>query len=266
MHIGHRRQDHAGEIAARGRQGIAHRQRGALVVAGGEAARHMAGPNAHHQHDGRIRRLGQGKAMLHRLDDGGQIRARVQQPELRLHRKGVAAFLHDGRAFAVILAQDDQRAAGDTRRGQVRQRVRRHIDADRPLEGHRAPDRVMHRGRQHGRRCRFVRIRLEPHAKLAQQVLGIGQHIHQVADRRALIAADIAHAIFQQGLGQRQNAFTGKGFPRPQTQVFDFCLERPFGHARPLQKSCLRILPSIFCSVATKARRSSSGMPWNIRA
>ena len=89
----------------------------------------------------------------------------------------------------------------------------------------------------------------------------IGQHIHKVADRRALIAADIADTVFQKGLGQRQNAFAGKGFPRPETQVFDFCLERPFRHARPLQKSCLRILPSIFCSVATKARRSSSGMP-----
>ena len=204
--------------------------------------------------------------MVHRLDDGRQVGTRVQQPELRFHRKGVAAFLHDGRAFAVILAQDDQRATGDARGRQVGQRIRGDIDADRPLEGHRPPDRVMHRSRQHRSRRRLIRIGLEPHAKFPQQVLRIGQHIHEVADRRALIAADIAHAVFQQGLGQRQNALTGKGFPRPQTQVFDFCLERPFRHARPLQKSCLRILPSIFCSVATKARRSSSGIPWNIRA
>ena len=40
-----------------------------------------------------------------------QIGARVEQPELRFHRKGVAALLHDRRAFAVILADDDQRAA-----------------------------------------------------------------------------------------------------------------------------------------------------------
>ena len=133
--IGHRRQHDAVEIRTRVRQRVLHGQRRALVVAGGEAAGDMAGPDPHHQHDGGVRRLGQFEPVAHRLDDAGQVRARVQKPELRFHRKGMAAFLHDAGAFAVILAHDDQRAAGDARGGQVRQRVRGHVDPDRALEG-----------------------------------------------------------------------------------------------------------------------------------
>ena len=42
----------------------------------------------------------------------GQVRSRIEQPELRFHREGVGALLHDRGAFAVILADDDHRPAG----------------------------------------------------------------------------------------------------------------------------------------------------------
>ena len=46
-----------------------------------------------------------------------------------------------------------------------------------------------------------------------------------MADRRALIAADIADAGFQQRLGQRQDAFAGEGLAFSEPQMFDFRLE-----------------------------------------
>ena len=42
-----------------------------------------------------------------------------------------AALLHDRRAFAVVLADDDERAAGDAARGEVGERVGGDVDADR---------------------------------------------------------------------------------------------------------------------------------------
>ena len=61
----------------------------------------------------------------------GRFGPRVEQPDLRLHREGVAALLHDRGAFAVVLADDDQRAAGDAARGEVGERVGGDVGADR---------------------------------------------------------------------------------------------------------------------------------------
>ena len=47
-------------------------------------------------------------------------------------------------------------------------------------------------------------------AEFAQQVLGLQQHIEQVADRRALIAAHIGHARLQQSLGDGEDALAAK--------------------------------------------------------
>ena len=128
---------------------------GALVVLGDEAAVHMAGADAHFQHDRRVRRLGQLEAVLDRLDDRFQVWPRIEQPDLRLHGEGVRALLHDRGAFAVVLADDDQRAAGDAARGKVGQGVGGDIGADGRLEGDRAADRIHHRGGERGCRRRF---------------------------------------------------------------------------------------------------------------
>ena len=64
--------------------------------------------------------------------------------------------------------------------------------------------------------------RLEMHAEFAQNVLRVGQHVHEMADRRALVAADITDAALQQRLGDGQNAFAGEFLAVAQPQLFDF--------------------------------------------
>ena len=101
----------------------------------------------------------------------GRFGPRVEQPDLRLHRERVAALLHDRRALAVVLADDDQRAAGDAARGEVGERVGGDVDADRPLEGDRAAQRVVDRGRERRRGGRLAGRVLEADAVLDQDVL-----------------------------------------------------------------------------------------------
>ena len=136
------------------------------VVAGGEAAVDVAGADAQLQHHRRVRRLRQLEAFLHRLDDRGQVRARIEQPDLRLHREGVAALLHDRGAFAVVLADDDQRAAGHAAGGEVGERVGGDIGADRGLEGDRAAQRIVDRGGERRGGGGLVGARLEVDAEL----------------------------------------------------------------------------------------------------
>jgi hypothetical protein len=80
----------------------------------------------------------------------------------------------------------------------------------------------MHRGSKHRRCCGFRGVRLVAHAKLTEDFLSIGQNIHQMADRRALIAADIADACFQKRFGQRQNALAGECLTVSDLELLDF--------------------------------------------
>ena len=64
--------------------------------------------------------------------------------------------------------------------------------------------------------------RLEMHAELAQNVLRVGKHVHEMTDRRALVAADITDAALEQRLGDGQNAFAGEFLAVAQPQLFDF--------------------------------------------
>ena len=194
----------------------------APVVLGDEAAVHVAGADAQLQHHRRVRGLGQLEAVFHRTHDARQVRPRVQQPHLRLHREGVAALLHDAGAVAIVLADDDQRAAGHAARGQVGQRIRRDVGAHRGLEGDRAAQRVVDAGRQRGRGGGLAGAGLEAHAHLGQDVLRVGQHVHQVRDRRALVAGHVGHARLQQRLGDGQDAFAGEFLARAQTQLLHF--------------------------------------------
>ncbi|TIS84527.1 MAG: phage holin family protein, partial [Mesorhizobium sp.] len=101
---GGRRQHDAAGVAARGRQRIGNRHRRPLVILGDEVAMDVAAADAHLQHDRRVGGLRQLEAILDRLDDRGQVRARIEQPDLALHGEGVAALLHDGGALAIVLA------------------------------------------------------------------------------------------------------------------------------------------------------------------
>ena len=118
-------------------------------------------------------------------------------------------------ALAVILADDDDCAALHPRRGEVRERVRRDIGADRRFPNRRAAHRVVDRRRKHRRRARLVGGRREMHAQFVEQRLGVAQHVHQVRHRRALIARDVADARLEQPLGDGEDALALEHSPAP---------------------------------------------------
>ena len=66
------------------------------------------------------------------------------------------------------------------------------------------------------------------HAEIGEQILGLDHDVEQMRDRRALIAADIAHARLQQRLGDRQDAFAPEGLALAELERCDLFLERAF--------------------------------------
>ncbi len=68
------------------------------------------------------------------------------------------------------------------------------------------------------------------HAELRQDVLGIGEHIHQMRDGRPLVAADIGHPGLQQRLGDGENALAAEFRARAEPQRLDLFGEGPLGH------------------------------------
>ena len=179
----------------------------------------------------RLAGLGQRKAVFHRLDHAFQIGARVQQPDLRFHGERVRAFLHDGRAFAVVLAHDHQRAAGDAAGCQVGQRVRGDVGADRGFPGDGATDRIHDRGRQRGGGGGFRALasKCTPSScriSLASASTSIRCEMGEPGSRPA-------HAGLQQGLGDREDALAAELFARADAQLLDF-FEGPFSHLEPL--------------------------------
>ena len=195
---------------------------GPPVVVGDESAMHVAGADAHHQHHRRVARLGQLEPLLDELDDGRQIGTRIEQPHLRLHRERVRALLHDAGAFAVVFAEHDQRATRHARRGEVRERIGCDVGADRRLPRDRAADRIVDRGRQHRGGGRFARARFERHAELAEDLARVGQHVHQVRDRRALVATDVTDTGLQQRLGDGENRLAFEHLTGAESQRADF--------------------------------------------
>ena len=143
---------------------------------------------------------------------------------------GMDALLHDRGAFAVILADDDQRAAGDAAGGEIGDRIGGDIGADRGFEGDRAADRIMHRGRERRRGGGFRRRVLEMDAELVEHVLGVGEHVHEMGNRRTLIAADIGDAGLQQRLGDGENSLAAELLAVAELEILHFACKRPFRH------------------------------------
>ena len=162
------RQHDAVGVAHRVVQRIVQRERRPHIVARREAAVDMAGADAQLQHHRRVRGFRQLEAFLHGFDDRRQVGTRVEEPDLRLHRERMAALLHDRGAFAVVLADDDERAAGDPARRQVGEGIGRHVGADGGLERGGPAQRIVDRGSERRGRRRLVRARLEPHAQVLQ--------------------------------------------------------------------------------------------------
>ena len=237
VQIRRRRQHDPLGVAARLLQGFAQRKARLFVVLGDETAVDVAGADAHFEHDRRMRHFRKLKAVFHRLDDRRQIGPWIEEPHLRFHGERMRAFLHDRGAFAVVLTDDDQRAAGNAAGREIGDGIGRDIDADRSLEGDRAADRIVHGSRERRRSGRLGRRVLEMDAELVEHVLGVGEHVHQMRDRRALVAADIGYAGLQQRLGDRENAFAAKLFALAQFEIFDLASKRTFSHGN-LQAVC----------------------------
>ena len=68
--------------------------------------------------------------------------------------------------------------------------------------------------------------------ELLEKLVGIGHDVHQVRYGRALVAAEIAHARLQQGLGDGEDPLAAKHLARAQLQQGDLLGERSFRHLR----------------------------------
>ena len=68
------------------------------------------------------------------------------------------------------------------------------------------------------------------HAELGHDLLRVGEHIHQMGNRRALIAADIGNAGLQQRLGDRENAFAAEFLAFSKFKILHFACKRSFCH------------------------------------
>ena len=80
----------------------------------------------------------------------------------------------------------------------------------------------MDRSGQHGSCRRFRRIGFIADIKLAKKFLGIGQHVHKMADRGTLVSPNIADAAFQQCLCNGKDTFAGKGVTFAEPEVLHF--------------------------------------------
>ena len=152
----------------------------ALIVFGDKLAGDVAGAHPQIEHHRRVARLGQLEAFFDHADDGRQIGPRIEQPDRGFHGVGVRALLDDAGALAKILAEHDQRAADHAGRRQVRQRIGRHIGADDGFPGHRAAQRIIDRGAEHGRGGGLVGAGLDMDAEVGQQILGIHHDVEQM--------------------------------------------------------------------------------------
>ena len=63
------------------------------------------------------------------------------------------------------------------------------------------------------------------HAQIGQDVVGVGEHIHQVRNGRALVARHIRHPGLQQGLGHRQYALALEGLAFAEPEFLDLLFE-----------------------------------------
>jgi hypothetical protein len=67
-------------------------------------------------------------------------------------------------------------------------------------------------------------------AQVGEDVLRVGEHVHQVRNRRALVAGDVADAGLQQRLGDGQNALAAKLLAGGQLEVLHLPGKRSLSH------------------------------------
>ncbi len=233
MQVRRRRMRQPRIVERRGMLGwVLRRQRRRHVVLAHKTAPHMAGADAKLEHHRRVGRLRQREALFHHPRHMREIGPRIEQDQRRFQRKRAGSLLHHARALAVVLADDDQRAADHARRREIGERVGCDIGADDRFPGHGTAQRVMDGCAQHGRRRRLVGAGFDPHAEFGEVVLRLHQNVHQMRHRRTLVAADVCDARLQQRLGDGEYALATKDLAFALSQCLHFPRERNF-HAAP---------------------------------
>src|SRR5207247_6403999 len=116
------------------------------VVLADERAPHVGGTDPDAEEDWLTAHLREVEALLDEVREGREAVARIQQRQARLERDGVGPLLENARPLTVVFADDDQRAADDPGRGDVRERVGGDIRADDRLPRHHAAHRIVERG------------------------------------------------------------------------------------------------------------------------
>ncbi len=90
----------------------------------------------------------------------------------------MGAFLHNGRAFAVVFTHNDQSATGYTARGEVGQGVGGHVGAYGGFPGYGPANGVHHGSRQRGGGRGFRGASFEVDVEFFEDILRVGQHVH----------------------------------------------------------------------------------------
>ena len=113
----------------------------------------------------------------------------------------------------------------------MRQRVGGHVGADDRLPRDGAAYRIVD-GRAEQRRGGGLAAReLEVDAERPEQrVVGVGEHVEQMRDRRAGIAADVTDAGLQQRLRDGENALAPEDLAFPVAELLDVLGERALTH------------------------------------
>jgi len=67
-------------------------------------------------------------------------------------------------------------------------------------------------------------------AKLFKNLAGVGQHVHEMRNRSALIAGDVGYTGLEQRLGDGEDSLAVKLVAVAQLELADLFLERAFRH------------------------------------
>ncbi len=71
---------------------------------------------------------------------------------------------------------------------------------------------------------------LEVDAEFFEDVIGVGEHVHQVGNRSALVAGYVGNAGLQEGFCDGEDAFAAKFLALAEVKFLDFFFEEPLRH------------------------------------